>query len=112
MESLVNQLIVEDNATWQLSGELTFATVGALLTEFTQQIELKGKVGEMQPGPKLVDLKDVTHTDSAGLAFLIELLKQTKAAPLTFRNLPLQMQTLAAVSGVQDLLEVSPNASS
>jgi phospholipid transport system transporter-binding protein len=110
MESIVNQLIVEDNATWRLSGELTFATVGALLTELTQQIVSKEKSAEMQKEPKVVDLKEVTRTDSAGLAFLIELLKQTKVVPITFRNLPPQMQTLAAVSGVQDLLEVSSNA--
>ena len=88
----MSQIIVEDANTWRVSGELNFATVGALSTEFTQQIT----------PPKVVDLCDVTRTDSAGLALLIEW--QSKEAPITFRNMPAQMLTLATVCGVQDIL--------
>ncbi len=87
----MSQIIVEDANTWRVSGELNFATVGALSTEFTQP-------------PKVVDLCDVTRTDSAGLALLIEWLKQSKEAPITFRNMPAQMVSLATVCGVQDIL--------
>jgi len=90
----VSQIIVEDANTWRVSGELNFATVGALSTEFTQHVT----------PPKVVDLCDVTRTDSAGLALLIEWLKQSKEAPITFRNIPAQMLSLATVSGVQDIL--------
>jgi phospholipid transport system transporter-binding protein len=79
-----------------MSGELSFATVGALSTEFTQQTP-----------PKVVDLCDVTRTDSAGLALLIEWLKQSKATPITFRNIPAQMLSIATVCGVQDMLSQS-----
>jgi phospholipid transport system transporter-binding protein len=102
----VSKIIVENANTWRLSGELTFATVGALLTEFTQKVPPfgKGGSGEIKTPPKVLDLCDVTRTDSAGLALLIELLKLTKDAPITFRNIPAQMHSLAAVSGVQDML--------
>lgn len=91
----MNQITIEAaKNTWRLTGELTFATVGALLDEFTQRAV----------PPQVVDLGDVTRTDSAGLALLIELVKQTKEAPLTFCNMPAQMLNLATVSGVQDLL--------
>jgi len=93
----VNQITFEAANTWRLTGELTFVTVGALLDEFTQRAV----------PPKVVDLGNVTRTDSAGLALLIELLKQTKDAPLTFCNMPAQMLNLATVSGVQDLLVVN-----
>lgn len=88
--------MVEDANTWRLTGELSFATVGALLTEFNQRAT--------QTPPQVLDLCDVTRTDSAGLALLIELLKQSKETPITFRNMPAQMHSLATVSGVQELL--------
>ena len=90
----MSQIIVENAHTWRLSGELCFANVGVLLTKLTQ-FSLEGGV---------LDLRDVTRTDSAGLALLIELLKHSKKAPITFRNIPAQMQSLAAVSGVQEIL--------
>jgi phospholipid transport system transporter-binding protein len=92
----VSQIIVENDNTWRLSGELSFTTVGALLTDFTQRA--------IPTPPKVVDLCDVTRTDSAGLAFLIELRRQTNNAAMTFRNLPAQVLSLATLSGVQDLL--------
>ncbi len=102
----MSQIIVENANTWRLSGELTFATVGALLTEFTQKVPPfeKGGSGGIKTPPKVLDLCDVTRTDSAGLALLIELLKLTKDAPIAFRNIPAQMHSLAAVSGVQGML--------
>lgn len=89
----MTKIIVENANTWRLSGELIFATVGDLLTEFAQQ----------RP-PKVIDLCDITRTDSAGLALLIEWLKQTKDALITFRNIPAQMLSIAAISGVQGML--------
>jgi len=85
---------VENQNTWRLSGELSFATVGALLAEFTQRAALSP--------PKELDLSEVTRTDSAGLALLIELRGQD--ASMTFRHLPRQMLSLATLSGVQNLL--------
>lgn len=94
----MSQITIAEDNTWRLSGELSFATVGALLTEFTQRAA--------QTPPKVLDFREVSRTDSAGLALLIEWLKQTKNAPLSFRNIPAQMQSLAAASGVQEMLNI------
>jgi phospholipid transport system transporter-binding protein len=94
----MSQIIVDKNDVWRLSGELSFATVGSLLTEFSQQIVT-------HTPPKVLDLSKVSRVDSAGLALLIEWLKQS--ANITFRNIPDQMQSLANVSGVQALLNLS-----
>jgi len=99
----VNQITVEANNTWRLSGELTFTTVGGLLSELTQKMPLLDN-GGANPEPQVIDLSDVTRTDSAGLALLIELRRQTKNTPTTFRHMPAQMLSLATVSDVQDLL--------
>ena len=95
----MSQIIVDEaNDVWRLSGELSFATVGGLLTEFNQGLAT-------HTPPKVLDLSEVSRTDSAGLALLIEWLKQS--ATITFRNIPEQMQSLAIVSGVQELLSLS-----
>jgi phospholipid transport system transporter-binding protein len=92
----VSEQIEEDN-DFRLSGELTFATVDRWLTAFTQRLAT-------QTPPTIVDLSEVTRTDSAGLALLIEMRKQVKEAPLTFREMPVQIHKLATVSGVEELL--------
>lgn len=92
----MSEQIEEDNY-FRLSGELTFATVDRWLTAFTQRLA-------NQTPPTIVDLSEVTRTDSAGLALLIEMRKQVKEAPLTFREMPVQIHKLATVSGVEELL--------
>jgi len=99
----VSQLSVEAN-TLRITGELTFATVSTLLSELTQQLIPTDKTAKNPP--KVLDLSEVTRTDSAGLALMIELLKLRNDAPITFRNIPAQMHSLAAVSGVQDMLNL------
>jgi phospholipid transport system transporter-binding protein len=90
----------EDNRWWWISGELCFSTVDQLLLEFNQIVK--------DAPPKIIDLSEVTHTDSAGLALLIEWLKFDKL--INFDNIPIQLLSIAAVSGLQDL--INSNASS
>ncbi|OQW90994.1 MAG: hypothetical protein BWK79_18105 [Beggiatoa sp. IS2] len=92
MINLKSQFTLEDTHTWRLSGELSFDTVSALLTDMTRQ----------PITPQTLDLQAVTRTDSAGLALLIELRKRFNT--LVFKNIPPQMLTLAKVSGVENLL--------
>jgi phospholipid transport system transporter-binding protein len=90
----MNQFTIDPNKTWNLVGKLTFATVTALFQEYQTKIVTNPLT--------ILDLSQVTHTDSAGLALLIELRRQH---PTTlFRHLPPQMTTLATVSGVQNIL--------
>jgi len=90
----MSQISIKDAQTWSLSGELGFATVTALLAEFENSQNL----------PQVIDLKEVSRTDSAGLALLIEFLKQSQKSSLSFQNIPEQLLNLAAVSGVQEML--------
>jgi phospholipid transport system transporter-binding protein len=80
--------------TWKIVGQLTFATVANLFQQYQANIS--------KYPLKILDLSEVTHTDSAGLALLIELRRQHPAAQ--FRHLPPQMAILATVSGVQNIL--------
>ncbi len=80
------------------TGDLNFKTVGALL-----------RVGDgvIRDGHiDVMDLAGVTAGDSAGLALLIEWLSVARAAkrPLRYENMPSQLQQLARLSEVEELL--------
>ena len=81
-----------------LSGSLNFDTVGALLGEGSALI------GSGQAS--VIDLSGVTASDSAGLALMIEWLSVAREAgkPLHFEHIPLQLQQLARLSEVENLL--------
>jgi phospholipid transport system transporter-binding protein len=79
-------------------GSLHFTTVSALLTAGVAAIDA-GRAA-------VIDLSDVTASDSAGLALLIEWLSVAKGAgrTLRFENIPSQLQQLARLSEVEELL--------
>lgn len=85
---------------YQVEGELTFFTLGK---KCLQPFDF------LDSGQLIVlDLKAVTSADSAGLALVIELVKQGKRhqTTLQFNHIPLQLITLAGLSGLnleQDL---------
>jgi len=79
-------------------GSLHFTTVSALLTAGVEAIN--------GGGAAVIDLGGVVASDSAGLALLIEWLSIAKAAGrgLRFENIPTQLQQLARLSEVEELL--------
>jgi phospholipid transport system transporter-binding protein len=79
-------------------GELHFTTVTALLKAGSEAIG-NGRAA-------VIDLKAVQDSDSSGLALLIEWLSVAKAAGRTLRyeNIPTQLQQLARLSDVEELL--------
>ncbi len=81
-----------------LSGELRFDTVGSLL-EAGSRVIGEGRVA-------VIDLASVSAGDSAGLALLIEWLSVARNVdrPLRYENIPLQLQQLARLSEVEELL--------
>jgi phospholipid transport system transporter-binding protein len=89
---------VLDGDRARVSGSLHFSTVSALLTAGVAAIT-DGRAA-------VIDLASVTASDSAGLALLIEWLSVAKAAnhPLRFENIPSQLQQLARLSEVEELL--------
>lgn len=86
----------------RVEGDLTFATVTALLTA-SQPLFTRGS------GDLCVDLAGVGRADSAGLALLIEWLRLARGGgrELKFRAVPVQMQAIAAASGLTDLLPLA-----
>lgn len=81
-----------------VTGPMTFATAGTLLA-----LGMPRFAGQ----PALtVDLSDVTDVDSAGLALLIEWLRQARAEQrtVTFRGIPDKLLAIARLSGVEALL--------
>ena len=92
-----------DGGRARVIGALHFITVSALLTAGVAAIN-DGRA-------TVIDLAGVTSSDSAGLALLIEWLSVAKSAgrTLRFENIPSQLQQLARLSEVEELL-VHPGA--
>ncbi|MCP4702719.1 MAG: STAS domain-containing protein [Gammaproteobacteria bacterium] len=91
------QVLIEDTRIWRIRGELSFQTATPLLAEIHRLYE-KGM-------PEALDLREVSKTDSAGLALLAELLREAKLknAPLRFHNPPTQLLNIAEVNGLKEL---------
>lgn len=83
-------------STHALRGALTFETVPSLYKESAVWFEGTGDL--------TLDLTQVTNTDSAGLALLVEWLRRARDAKrsLRFINVPAQVQTLMRINNLQD----------
>ncbi len=90
---------VDDDGHLYLVGELSFQTVPELLVRC--QDMLHGHVGDLQ-----VNLEGVSRSDSAGLALLVELVRMKRAQGQTasFSHVPKQMQAMALVSRLEQVL--------
>jgi phospholipid transport system transporter-binding protein len=81
------------HGSWILVGDLSFTTVPALSG---------GLDIESADRPRIsIDLAGVTRSDSAGLALLIEWLRESErlGKTITFLNMPAQMRSIARVWG-------------
>ena len=95
------QLVENDDGSWLLKGELGFAQVPAVLKH--AGVNMLGKK------PLTVDLKGVSRADSAGLALLVEWLRESEAAGNTikFVNVPAQLLSIARLCGLDDILSLN-----
>jgi phospholipid transport system transporter-binding protein len=93
---------VQSNDRAMLSGELRFDTVGSLL-DVGNRVIGEGRI-------TVIDLASVSAGDSAGLALLIEWLSVARSVkrPLRYENIPSQLQQLARLSEVEELLLGAP----
>lgn len=84
-----------------LTGALTFETVPALWRRSTALFDNSDSL--------ILDLRGITHTDSAGLALLIEWMRAArgKNRAIVFKNIPPQMMAIAKVSGLEQILPLS-----
>ena len=87
-----------EHGRWVLSGHLDFETVPSLLVH---------RGASMQHGSDIhVDLAGVTRADSAGLALMVEWLRESerKGLAITFDNVPKQLQSMARICGLEGIL--------
>lgn len=89
-----------------IRGELSFRNAVAALDAAHLALQEHGR----NPGAFEVDLSGVTRADSAGLALLLELARDARAAGRELRctHAPEQLTRLAGFFGVTDVLALSP----
>ena len=86
------------HGSWMLVGDLSFTTVPALRGELVIKSADRPRIS--------IDLAGVTRSDSAGLALLIEWLREAEqlGKTITFLNMPAQLQSIARVCGLDGIL--------
>ena len=86
------------HGSWMVTGDLSFTTVPALSGGLDIKSADRSRIS--------IDLAGVTRSDSAGLALLIEWLRQSERLDktITFLNMPAQMQSIARVCGLEGIL--------
>ncbi|NOR40126.1 MAG: STAS domain-containing protein [Gammaproteobacteria bacterium] len=92
------RLIDKGDGYWLLEGELGFSSVPAVLEH--AGVEMLGNAALK------VDLKGVSRADSAGLALLVEWLRESErnGNEISFINVPVQLVSIARVCGLHEIL--------
>lgn len=88
----------------RVEGELDASNVPARLRQSANWFE-RGQ-------ETVIDLGGVTHSDSAGVALLLEWIRDAQAAEATLRfvNAPSQMRAIIDFCGLNDVISVSDRA--
>jgi phospholipid transport system transporter-binding protein len=87
-----------------MKGELSFNTVKTLWNK-------SKKLFTYTPTTIKIDLSQISHSDSAGLALLIawQQLASKQHKTITFKNLPQQMLNMAKISKLNNILHIEDN---
>jgi len=82
----------------RISGELSFFTANDILPEMGLMLESVTSID--------INLAEVTRSDSAGLALLIEWMRvaERNNKKIVFHSIPEQMLAIASASGLDELL--------
>ena len=93
------QVTAAGEAAWEVSGELTFATVAELW-------RANGSLFSGTASEFSLDLSAVSRADSAGLALLIEWMRSARAdgKAVRFLHVPQQLLEIARISGLESIL--------
>ena len=88
----------DDHGVIQVRGELTFDTVTMLLSQSKRLFDGQGEI--------TIDLEQVTHANSAGLALLLEWLSQSRNSGQTihFRHVPEALISIADLCNLREVL--------
>jgi phospholipid transport system transporter-binding protein len=92
------ELIDEGHGRYRLEGELTFATASDALKKTLAIFRAAT--------PLSFDLAGISRVDSAGVALLLEWMRQAAQAraDLRYAHLPPQVRAIARVSGIEHLI--------
>ena len=95
------QLVENGDGSWLLQGELGYMSVPSVLQHAGVNMLGKERL--------TVDLKGVTRADSAGLALLVEWLRESEldGNSIKFVNVPAQLLSIARVCGLEEILSLS-----
>ncbi len=98
---MVSAAAERDGPTLRVSGELNFASVADLW-------RATGPLFATDP-PLRIDLGGVTHSNSAGVALLVEWMAQTRRhrRELIFLNVPAQMRAIIQVADLDAIFSVT-----
>lgn len=99
MESVnSDQIRARGNNAYELLGSLDLETVASLRLQGFGLLDGQGEL--------VFDLGKVERSDSAGLALLLEWVReaQRRGSKIRFRNMPPQMSAIARTSGLDKLL--------
>lgn len=102
MQVKINKL---EKGLYAIEGELNMQTVPDVSTQLLELIShVEGEIFTL-------DLTSVSRSDSAGVALLVDAMQIAKKEKRTllFSNLPQQMQDIAGISGLLDILPMSKN---
>lgn len=94
-------LVDNGSGNWLLQGELGFDSVSSVLRHAGANMLGSGRLE--------VDLTGVTRADSAGLALLVEWLRESEKTgnEITFINVPPQLLSIARVCGLDEILSLN-----
>ena len=92
---------LQPDGSLRVSGDLVFGTVALLLNRGIGLLDRSDR--------HIIDLSDVAHCDSAGLALLLEWLDygRSKSYEVSFRGLPPGLLRIAGLSNATGLLSVA-----
>ncbi|MSQ80773.1 MAG: STAS domain-containing protein [Candidatus Methylopumilus sp.] len=90
-------MIVFDKNRWALSGDLTIEKIPAVISLINKK-KIDKKI--------TIDFSKVTSVDTSTLSLIFELQRQTKKTQshFVFKNLPKNLNNLAKLYGVEDLV--------
>ena len=95
----------QSKGVYAIEGELNMQTVPAVSKQLLDLISV------VEGETFTLELALVSRSDSAGVALLVDVMQVAKTAkrPLLFSNLPQQMQDIAGISGLLDILPLAKN---
>jgi len=93
------QVVALGQGRFAIRGELGFASVPTVLRQSADMFAGQPQID--------IDLDGVDRTDSAGLALLVEWLREARirGQAIRFRNLPAALQGIAELSNVRRMLD-------